>query len=142
MRQFGEGIAVALLFSHPQISAFDLFAKNPDQYPTHKALDTVNQIKNRRLLEINPGVWESFTEAISLYNESSHASAYITATHVTLGPPHRFILGAGYDAPRKAFYEGCIREQLISCEALSYFVEHTLRMLLKHCAHPAVAREQ
>jgi hypothetical protein len=104
MRQYGESLAMALLFSHREINAYERFAQNPSHFPAKTAVDLVNNNRNRQLLGIHQEGWKSFREITKFYNDFSHPSQIsIASTHMFENGGRQ--LGAEVDSEKFDYYE-------------------------------------
>jgi hypothetical protein len=120
MRQYGESIATALLFSHPQIEEFQRFEKNRDTYDVRKSVGRVSRKRNLELLRIDAQGWQNFVKITKWYDEYSHANLMAIANMVSFSEPGEIILGSAWDPAEEklAQFRNELRLRTSACEFL------------------------
>jgi hypothetical protein len=128
MRQFAEGMAMGLLCAHPSIDVFERFRRDPTRFNTHKALETANKRRNRRLLDLDPEGWKKLMDITGFYDQYSHVSALGVAT-LSMFSGEGVVLGSEFDDAKLEMYELELRRRSSATEPFAEVIERAKDIL-------------
>ncbi len=124
MRQFGEAMAMALLCSHKDIDVFDRVQKERTKFPSHRAVQMVKKVRNRKLLGIDAKGWDQLEGISKFYDSLSHAGVYGASAIQVYGVPGAKALGGAFDPAKLDFYQ---KEMSLSHTAAMRLMESIIR---------------
>jgi hypothetical protein len=118
MRNWGESVAMALLCSNDRLSDFELFARDPSKYATHKAIDRLGNRKVAKFLDVNPEGLAVFKEINGFYNEHSHASAWAISARGIQDASGNLTLAGEFDPGKLDYYRHQLSLRRSACDRL------------------------
>jgi hypothetical protein len=105
MRQYSEATAIALLFSHPSIDAYDRWERAPDAFDCRAAPHVVARRRNRQLLDLDNEGWARFLQIARWYSQLSHASGVSVGANTLLDGSGGVALNGSFDPSKVDYYE-------------------------------------
>ena len=118
MRQWAEGMAMALLCCDTRINVFKTHETDPTHFSVQNAPDLVLRKSDAHILGINKRGWTKFQQMNDLYQKYSHASVLSLASMFKMDTDGGIIIGSEFDNGKISAYEKEIKRRISACSLL------------------------